>query len=536
MNSNLDLQGLAVDRSEPRTGGPNRRRHVFTRYVLPGGLIVGFLLLLGWAARDYVFPPRVVKVVPVYATTAERRQEGEPLFNASGWIEPRPTAVRVAALAPGVVETLLVVEDQPIRAGEPVAELVKADARLDVEKAVADLELQLAQADEAQAALVAAKTRHAKPVHLVAKLGEAEAALAQLKTQLKNLPFETRRAEADQDAAQKDYQAKANSKGVVPKVEIEIASSKLASAKALVDELRNRAISLANEVTAQTGRRDALKTQLELLADEVQAVAKADSQVRSAAARVAQARVAVAQAKLQLDRMTVVAPITGRVFQLIADPGARIGGPAQNPGYDGSTIVTLYRPEMLQIRVDVRFEDIPRVQLNQPVEINNPALASPIVGQVLIISSEADIQQNTLQVKVAIPDPPEVFKPDMLVAATFLAPKQTGRPTTDDKVARIYVLQQLVQQGADGPFVWVVDQSNGVARRVAIQTGSIGANGLREVTKGLNVSSRIIASNADGLVDGERIRVDSNAAPEPATPPENDVTPNSRLPNQEGGA
>ena len=46
-------------------------------------------------------------------------------------------------------------------------------------------------------------------------------------------------------------------------------------------------------------------------------------------------------------------------------------------------------------------------------------------GTVLFISSEADIQKNTLQVKVAIPDPPDVFKPEMLVDVTFLAPERS---------------------------------------------------------------------------------------------------------------
>ena len=111
MNTSVDLQGLAIDRGG--TSGPavKRKTHVWSRYVLPLVLILGFLSLVGWASWDAVFPPRPVTVIPVIATTAEVQQEGTPLFNAAGWIEPRPTPIRVAALAPGVVEKLLVVED-----------------------------------------------------------------------------------------------------------------------------------------------------------------------------------------------------------------------------------------------------------------------------------------------------------------------------------------------------------------------------------------------------------------------------------------
>ena len=506
--SDVDLKELAIDRGGTGERAIRTRPPVVTRYLLPFILLVGFLLLVVWAARDSVFPPKPVTVMPVLSTTAEVRQEGTPLFQAAGWIEPRPTPIRVAALAPGVVEKLLVVEDQAVKHGEAIAELVKDDARLLFERATADLNLKEAELEEAGALLKAAETRFKQPVHLEAALRAAEASLAKIETTLSKLPFDIRRAQADRDALQKDYDGKRESKGVVKGVEIDIAKSRLDSAVALVEELRDRDESLRRERTALIGQREAVRTQLELLADEIQAVEQARARVKAAAARVKQGRVAVAQAKLELERMTIVAPVDGRVFRLIAHPGARIGsGMTQMAGHDGSTVVTMYRPEMLQVRVDVRFEDIPKVSLHQPVEIENPALPAPLTGDVLFISSEADIQKNTLQVKVAIPDPPAVFKPEMLVDVTFLAPPQPDRTSESVRETRLYVLQQLVQQGGGGPFVWLADQSDGVARRKRIQAGSVGSNGLVEVTSGLTVASRLIVSDIEGLVDGERIRV-----------------------------
>ena len=147
MSTDVDLRELAIDRGG--TGQPSikTRRLVLTRYVLPLILILGFLSLVAWASRDLMFPPKEVTVVPVFSTTAEVRQEGTPLFNAAGWIEPRPTPIRVAALAPGVVEKLLVVEDQVVRSGESVAELVKDDAKLTHDAALADLKLRQAELD-----------------------------------------------------------------------------------------------------------------------------------------------------------------------------------------------------------------------------------------------------------------------------------------------------------------------------------------------------------------------------------------------------
>ncbi|MBT6154613.1 MAG: HlyD family efflux transporter periplasmic adaptor subunit [Planctomycetaceae bacterium] len=508
MSNSVDLRELAIDRGATGQANLRARRNVLTRYVLPLVLIAGFLSLVAWASRDFLFPPKAVAVMPVFSTTAEVRQEGTPLFQAAGWIEPRPTPVRVAALAPGVVEKLLVVEDQPVKAGEPVAELVKDDAKLTLDAASADLKLRDAELDEARSLLTAAETRLKQPVHLEAALGEADASLAKVQTQLKSLPFEIRGAVADQEAAQQDYEGKVAAKGVVAGVAIDIAKGKAEAATARVDELRDREGSLKKEQAALTGRRDALKTQLILLADELKERDGALAKVKAATARVEQTQVVVAEAQLRLDRMTVVSPIDGRVFRLIAHQGARIGGGmTQMTGHDGSTVVTMYRPSMLQVRVDVRFEDIPKVSLHQPVEIDNPALSSPLTGKVLFISSEADIQKNTLQVKVAIPDPPPVFKPEMLVDVTFLAPKQSNRTTEPSQELKLYVLGQLIHQGEGGSFVWLADQSEGVARKTTIQTGAVGSNGLVEITSGLTVSSRIISSGIDGLQDGDRITV-----------------------------
>jgi len=465
------------------------------------------------------------------------RQEGTPLFKAAGWIEPRPTPVGVAALSSGVVERLLVVEDQQVKAGEPVAELVKDDAKLTCDGAQADLKLREAEVEEAMAARTAAVTRLEQPVHLQAALGEAEASLAKIQTQLKKLPFDVRQAEAARDAAQKEYDSKIGAQGAVAGVNIDRAKGTLESAKAMVEGLVNQRHSLEKEEAALIQRRDALKKQLELLADEIRAKAEAEARVKAATARVEQAGVALAEARLRLDRMTIRAPIDGRIYNLVGHPGAHVGGGRRElHGHDGSTVVTMYRPDRLQVRVDVRFEDIPNITLGQPVRIENPALASSLTGHVLFVSSEADIQKNTLQVKVAIPSPPPVFKPEMLVDVTFLAPKQPDQASEPSRELRLYVPQQLIRQGDSGAFVWIADQSEGVARKTSVETAAVASNGMVEITSGLAVSSRIIVSGSDGLDDGDRITVTGEDPTIGDSVPDRSITPESTDSNSQTNA
>lgn len=521
----VDLRQLAIDRSESASTKVRTRRHWLTRYVIPGALIAGFLSLVVWASWDVVFPPRRVTVVPVLVTQADVQPSGTPLFNAAGWVEPRPTPVRVAALAPGVVEQLLVVEDQPVKAGEPVAELVKDDAQLAYERSLADQQLREAELEQARASLTAAQTRFEQPVHLQAELGDADAALAKIETELKNLPFETQRARARLAFARTDYEGKLAAKEAIAGRLVDAAKSELDTAQALVDELHDRDASLESERTALRARRDALQAKLQLLADETQAKEESAAQVKAATARLEQAKVAVAQAGLQLDRMTVRAPMDGRVYRLIGHPGARIGGDGGMThilGHDSSTIVTMYRPESLQVRVDVRFEDIPHVSLAQPVEIDNPALSEPLVGKVLFVSSQADIQKNTLEVKVAIDEPVPVFKPEMLVDVTFLAPETAAPSQEPSEATRLYVPQALVKQGEDGTFVWLADQSAGRAHKLPVTTGVVGVGGLIEITSGLTAASRLIASGTEDLAEGDRILV---SAEESSLP---DATPTGR--------
>ena len=186
MNANVDLRQLAVRRDLPSAHEPGRRRHLVTRYLLPGVVLLGFLGVSGWAARESFIPSQPVTVVPVVTTRAEVQQGGAPLFQAAGWVEPRPTPVLVTALTEGVIEQLLVVEDQEVKAGDSIARLIEADARLSLASAEADQRLRQAELVAMKAVLAAARTNVAQPVQLEAACAEAGAMLAQKETELGN--------------------------------------------------------------------------------------------------------------------------------------------------------------------------------------------------------------------------------------------------------------------------------------------------------------------------------------------------------------
>ena len=513
----VDLKELAVDRGRSPRSDIAPPRRVVSRYVLPAILVCGFVGLFAWAARDAFLPRAKVTVVPVHSAREEIQASGTPLFKAAGWVEPRPTPIRVAALAEGVIKDLLVVEDQAVAKDEPIAILVDDDAKLSLDAAKATFDLRTAELKQCQATLDAALTNLKEPTHLQSAAAEAEAELATVETKLATLPFQVSAAAAKLKFADATLKAQLDAGNAVSEIEVDEAVSMRDEMKAMFDELTRRRTSLEAEQKALALKRDADRRRLELKTDERQAVGESQALLESAAAKLEQAQVAVAEAQLRLDRMTIRSPVDGRVMHLLTSPGTHLmGGRGKFGEHDGGVVVTLYQPKLLQIRVDVRFEDLPQTGRDQPVLIESPALPEPLNGKVLFPTSFADIQKNTLSVKVVIDDPPEVMKPDMLVDVTFLSPERSdpaGSETSEETAPiRIYVPRQLVKNDDSGSFVWVANLVTRTAYRQQITIRKTSAAGeLVEVIDGLDIASRLIKSGAESLVNGDRIEVTNHA-------------------------
>lgn len=509
----LDLRQLAVDRGGKARGehalaAPRRRVTLLTRYVVPGVLLLGFLGLLAWSARASLLPARAVTVMPVVSARTEVQQAGAPLFQCAGWVEPRPTPIVVTALAEGVVEKLLVVEGQEVQAGEPVATMIDADARLAVEGAEAELRLREAELARARAKWKTAGRRIQSPLHLEAPLAEAEAAWAKVQTELGTLPSQLDAAEARLRFCRLDLAGKLAAQSAVSGRAVDQARTELETAAAVVEELKTRQTKLASELAALATRRDTLQRQLELKIDETGEADEAAANVQAAEAMVCQARNAVEVARLQLARMVVRTPQDGRVLALVARPGRRLSGMSANSMEESSTVVTLYDPAQLQLRTDVPLDQVPRVRPGQPVKIETEAVPGGLEGEVLFKTANTDLQKNTLDVKVAITDPPADLRPNMLARVTYLAAPEPGIETGPTEQYRLLVPGPLVETGAGGSCIWVADQAAGQARARRVKIGQpTGQGDLVEVLEGLSELDKLVVGGREGLRDGDRITV-----------------------------
>jgi RND family efflux transporter MFP subunit len=418
--------------------------------------------------------------------------------------------VLVTAREEGIVIKIHVVENSPVKEGDPIAELLPEDADIAWKAAEAEVRLR-------QAAWEAARVNLEQPVHLQVALAEAEALLAQKETEKAILPVQKSAAESRLRLAKTIYESQkaAFASGALPEQEVLKAKTDFETAELAAKEIETKITRVQAEVAALTTKKAGLALRLELKTDEKRAAAETKAQLDLA-------QNALDRAALKKKRMTILAPMSGRVLSLVAKPGSRLMGQDPKGLHEASTVLSLYDPKSLQVRADVRLEDAWRIHMGQRVKIAAAAVPTGTLdGEVLFVTGQADVQKNTIQVKVAIANPPEVLRPEMLVQVTFLAPPPRAEATTaTSKEARIVAPRSLVLDEEGKKAIWVADASAGVARKRSIELGAFFGD-LVEVKAGLHVGDRLIVGGRDELRDGQRITItgeDTSLLPERKTP------------------
>lgn len=514
----IDLSQLSVQRGV-RAKPASRSSHWLSRYVAPAAVVLAFVGLFAWSARSSLLPAQRVTVTPVVVSRAEFEREGTALFQAAGWVEPRPSLVIVSALANGVIDRVNVVSGQFVTRGEPVASLIDTDAKIAVSESEAELMLREADVLRTEATLAAAQAILAQPVRLQAELADAEATLRTADLELRTVRFETDKARTLRDLAAENSHWKKRAEGAISGRLLREAEAELATAESTLAELIAREPQLAGRIDSLRQRRNALEARLRLLTEETQAVAESEANLKAAWAKRDQSRIRLEAARLRLDRMRVLAPIDGCVLSVDARPGQWLTGDsrtsqwpvgaAESASRGSNAVVSLYDPTMLQVRVDVRLEDVSRVAVGQLAEVQSAALEGPLQGEVVAITTSADVQKNTLQVKVAVTSPPAVLKPEMLAKVAFLAlpSPEASEAGPGDEPLRLMIPGQLVSQGEAGSAVWTIDLAGGVARRKGVTVGSATPTGLVEVTSGLTPTDKLIVGGRESLADGARVLV-----------------------------
>ncbi len=415
----------------PAEAGPSelptqeRRRRWPAHIVVPiivasavGGVVLA-------SARQVLRPPTPITVRPVvFAGVAS--QDGVPSGGgvtvlAPGWLEADPFYVACTALTDGIVEQMLVLAGDRVEAGQIVARLVSDDAALSLARAVADTATAKADLAVAEADARAARTDWENPVERQRAVGVWKAALAETEAELAQLPALVEVEQATLELRREELTRinVALKRGGASDIEVIILKKQTAAQAATTEALRRREGILA-------ARRDRLRAEVtaaernaQLRVDERRALDVAEAMVLRAQATMARVQVRRDEAQLRTDRMVIRAPISGYVQRRLKVPGDKIMLAMDDPF--SAHLAHLYDPQRLQVRVDVPLADAANVSVGQRCELVVEILPDVVfAGEVTRITHEADLQKNTLQVKVRVIDPSPVLKPEMLTRVRFL--------------------------------------------------------------------------------------------------------------------
>lgn len=462
-----------------------------------GAGVIPWLLLLGFCAVLFaLFGDRLQSRVPVKVETvvtargetsspgrgelsmpAELRPadpwEGSPAFQASGWVEPSPFPIKVSALVDGFVDEVLVLEGERVQCGQVMARLIREDFELDLATSRAELEALRAEANANENAILSVA---AQIVTLEKRVNAGKLRLLELEDRRKRLGSASGGAVSEEEIIQSTLR--------VQTYEGELAALEISSVELESEEARLVAMREAFEAKIRSGETE------------------------------------ISRRQLALDRTEITAPVDGIVIRLFAVPGRKTMVAMDD--MDSSTIATLYRPDRLQARIDVPLGEAAGVFPGQAVRIRSNFLPDKTIrGVVSHITGEADLQRNTLQVKVVLNDPDPRLRPEILCRAEFLPVSAKGESveevtpvagagtgTIPNQRAAVYVpVRALVDLQGEKALVWVIDRSGERIESRNLTLDTKVRDGYRMVKEGLLPGDRVVLDPSPDLTGGIRVKL-----------------------------
>jgi len=236
--------------------------------------------------------------------------------------------------------------------------------------------------------------------------------------------------------------------------------------------------------------------------------AKRAHDVAAAGLTAADASVSAAAARLDLtkanyDKTIIRAPFDGVVTKKSAEVGEMVAAGAFSGQPTGGAIVTLADFSTLEMEADINESNLPKVSVGQPALVSVDAVPDRRYRGVLRrFVPAADRQKGIVQAKVRLLDPDDRLVPDMSARIAFL----TNEVTAEDATAppRVFIPASAIHVEGGAPSVLVV-RSDRLAR-IGVTLGE-NRGDLRQVVSGLSGDESVVASGAEGLSDGDTVRI-----------------------------
>ena len=213
-----------------------------------------------------------------------------------------------------------------------------------------------------------------------------------------------------------------------------------------------------------------------------------------AASRVDQAVAAVGMAEARLARLSIASPVDAIVLTRSVEPGSMA-----QPGH---VLLTLAAQGGTRIDANVDEKNLRLLTPGMPAK----AVADAYPGQSFdaqlnYIAPAVDPQRGTVEVRLAVPQPPAFLRPDMTVSVELVGGLKKDA----------LVLPSGAVRDADREAPWVLALQGGLAVRVPVKLGLRGIGSI-EIVEGLKEGDAIIPQTEKAIA-GDRVRPGPVVAP-----------------------
>jgi membrane fusion protein, multidrug efflux system len=207
-------------------------------------------------------------------------------------------------------------------------------------------------------------------------------------------------------------------------------------------------------------------------------------------------RAAIDSARLNLTYSRITAPISGRVGLRLVDAGNVVSASSTT----GLVVITQVEPiaVVFTLPEDALRTVLPRIRAaaTLPVDaLDRSGTTRLASGSVVTVDNQIDQSTGTVRIKAVFENRDHALFPAQFVNVQLLA---------DTQRSQLVVPAAAVQQGPQGPFVYLVSDGKAVVRPVAV---GIIQGDRAAITKGLNAGDLIITDGIDRLREGSAVEV-----------------------------
>jgi len=213
----------------------------------------------------------------------------------------------------------------------------------------------------------------------------------------------------------------------------------------------------------------------------------AEAQVKLAAAQAEQAGQALALAQKHLNDCRITSPIDGEVERRFFNPGSWADGNA--------LLYKLVDNQRLELETYVASSELARLAKGQKIRFSvAPYPGEEFTASILTISPGVQLQNRSVRVRAAVPNPAGKLKSGMFVKG--------GMVTGMQPAAMVVPPEAVWRRVGQAPFVFVAEGNR--VRRREVKTGVEQAQGI-EIREGLKAGELVVTEQNLELADGVNV-------------------------------